>query len=207
MAGQRHHSPPRLAALPTLPCTTGRCCLRLFTSQKQASGVSLQLHNLPRPGLSTGLFSHLPFPPDAPGPCGPLCPLVVSCACERGLSSLLHQPECCLPPLRNPLTQAHHSLGAPAGTPHIPWLLALGLPGVGRGPVSGSPRSQDGSGVGLASSPQSRSPLTRQTRLPCLPGSRLQGTRGPPRLRNCRGGTDKPAMLACPTAGRAPPQD
>ena len=102
---------------------------------------------------------------------------------------------------------AGHSLGTPAGTPHIPWLLALGLPGVGRGPVSGSPRSQDGSGVGLASSPQSRSPLTRQTRLPCLPGSRLQGTRGPPRLRNCRGGTDKPAMLACPTAGRAPPQD
>ena len=97
--------------------------------------------------------------------------------------------------------------GGPCRHPHIPWLLALGLPGVGRGPVSGSPRSQDGSGVGLASSPQSRSPLTRQTRLPCLPGSRLQGTRGPPRLRNCRGGTDKPAMLACPTAGRARPQD
>lgn len=87
--------------------TTGGCRLRLLTSQQQASGVSLQLHNLPRPGLSTGLFSRLPFPPDAPGPYGPLCPLVVSCACERGLSCLLHQPECCLPPLRNPLTQAH----------------------------------------------------------------------------------------------------
>ena len=53
--------------------------------------------HLLRPGLPLALFSHLPFPPHAPGPCGPLCPLVVSCACECGLSSLLHQPECCLP--------------------------------------------------------------------------------------------------------------
>lgn len=62
--------------------TRGGCRLRLFTSQQQASGVSLQLHSLPWPGLSAGLFSHLPFPPDAPGPRGPLSPLLVSCACE-----------------------------------------------------------------------------------------------------------------------------
>lgn len=47
-----------------------------------------------------------------------------------------------------------HFLGTPAGTPHIPWLLALGLPGVCRGPVSGSARPRDGSGFVLAFSPQ-----------------------------------------------------
>ena len=91
--------------------------------------------------------------------------------------------------------------GDPAGTPHIPRLLALGLPGVGRGPVSGWLRGC----AGLFSTKRDPADQADRAALP----SRLQTAGHPwvPRLQNCRGGTDKPAMLACPTAGRAPPQD
>lgn len=60
--------------------------------------------------------------------------------------------------------------------------------------------SRDGSGVVLASFPQSRTPLTRQTGLPCLLGSRMQGTQGPPGF-----GTAGVAQTSLP-CWPAPPQ-